>query len=257
MSAAPHPYFDPPRPRVLAHRGLTVPGEDHAENTLAAVAAAISAGATYVESDCHATRDDEIVLFHDDNLERIAGDPRPVADLTLRDLRALMADRGGLLTLGEALDGFPDTFWNLDAKAPAATEGMGKLIAPHTDRVLVASFADSRRRAVLAAAAAAGATLRPATSAGSGTTARVLAAVAAAPAPLLRRLLRGIDALQIPPHQGSVRILTDRLIRRVQAVGVEVHVWTINEVEQMQALVARGVDGIVTDRADHALEALS
>lgn len=253
----PHPYFDPPRPRVLAHRGLTVPGDEHVENSLAAVTAAISADATYVESDCHATLDGEVVLFHDDSVERVTGDPRLVAELTLRELRGLMADRGGLLTLADALDGFPDTRWNLDAKASAVTERMGTLIAPHAHRVLVASFSDARRQAVLNATTAAGAGIRPATSAGSRTIAATLAAVAAAPTPVLRRMLRNVDALQIPPRQGAVRILTDRLIRRAHAAGVEVHVWTIDDVDEMRHLVGRGVDGIVTDRADQALKALA
>ncbi|HET8927170.1 MAG TPA: glycerophosphodiester phosphodiesterase family protein [Microbacterium sp.] len=251
-----HPYFAGPRPRVLAHRGLTVPGDAHVENSLAAVTAALSAGATYVESDCHITRDGEVVLFHDDSVERVTGDPRLVADLTLRDLDMLMADRGGLLTLRDALHGFPDTRWNLDAKAPAAAEEMGSLIAPHAERVLVASFSDTRRRAVLAAAAAAGAAMRPATSAGSGTIVRALGASAAAPPGVLARVLRGIDALQIPQRQGAVRVLTDRLIRRAHRAGAEVHVWTVNDVGQMRRLIARGVDGIVTDRADLALQAL-
>lgn len=252
----PHPYFEPSRPRVLAHRGLTVPGDAHVENSLAAVSEALSAGAAYVESDCHLTRDGEVVLFHDDSVERITGDPRLVADLTLRDLERLMADLGGLLTLRDALHGFPDTRWNLDAKAAAAADAMGRLIAPHADRVLVASFSDSRRRAVLAAAAAAGAPMRPATSAGRASIVRALAAAAAAPAAVMARVLRGIDALQVPRRQGSVRVLTDRLIRRVHDAGAEVHVWTVNDVDEMRMLVARGVDGIVTDRADLALRAL-
>lgn len=251
-----HPYFDAPAPRVLAHRGLTVPGDSHVENSLAAVAEAVSAGATYVESDCHLTRDGEIVLFHDDNVERVTGDPRLVADLRLRDLEALMADRGGLLTLRDALEGFPETRWNLDVKAAAAAAEMGRLVAPHAERVLLASFSDARRRAALAAAAAAGAAVRPATSAGSATIARVLGAAAAAPASVLRRVLRGVDVLQIPQRQGAVRVLTDRLIRRAHDAGVEVHVWTVNDVDEMRSLVARGVDGIVTDRADLALAAL-
>jgi len=251
-----HPFFDSPAPRVFAHRGLTTPGDEHAENTLAAVAAALSAGAAYVESDCHATRDGRVVLFHDDTVERITGDPRPVADLTLRELAALMEDRGGLLTLDDALDGFPDARWNLDVKAAAAAEPVGRLVAPHAHRILVTSFSDERRRAALVAAAAAGAPLPPATSGGSATIARVVAAVMSRSRRLSTRMLRGVDALQIPERQGRVRVLSDRLVRFAHAAGVEVHVWTVNDVDRMQALVARGVDGIVTDRVDLALEAL-
>jgi glycerophosphoryl diester phosphodiesterase len=252
----PHPYFDAARPRVLAHRGLTRPGDAHAENTVAAVAAALSAGAEYIESDCHATRDGEVVLFHDDSVERVTGDPRLVADLTLRELSSLMEDRGGLLTLQDALEGFPDTRWNLDAKAAAAADGMGRLIALHAERVLIASFSDARRRAALAACTAAGGRMPPATSAGSGPIARVLAAVATGSRRLVRRVLRDIDALQIPQRQGGFPVLSDRLVRLTHDAGVEVHVWTINDAETMSALVAQGVDGIVTDRADIALDAL-
>ncbi|MFT4229610.1 MAG: glycerophosphodiester phosphodiesterase family protein, partial [Microbacterium sp.] len=145
---------------MLAHRGLAVPGDAHVDNSVAAVVAALSAGATYIESDCHVTRDGEVVLFHDDSVERVAGDPRLVAELSSRELGALLEDRGGLLTLAAALDGFPDAFWNLDVKAAAAADAVGRLIAPHVDRVLVTSFSDARRRAALASAAAEGAARR-------------------------------------------------------------------------------------------------
>lgn len=252
-----HPFFDAPGPRVFAHRGLTTGRDAHAENTLAAVATALSAGAAYIESDCHVTRDGEVVLFHDDSVERITGDPRLVADLTLRELDALMQDRGGLLTLRAALDGFPEARWNLDVKALGAAEPVGRLIAPHTRRVLVTSFSDERRLAALAASAAAGAEMPPATSGGSATIARVTAAALSHSGRLTARTLRGLDALQIPERHGRVRVLSDRLIRFAHRAGVEVHVWTVNDVDTMRALVARGVDGIVTDRADLALDALA
>ena len=77
-----HRWFEgAARPRVLAHRGL-VTAEDVAhgivENSFAAVAAAHAAGAVYVESDCHLTADGTVVLFHDDDLSRVTGDPRLV-----------------------------------------------------------------------------------------------------------------------------------------------------------------------------------
>ena len=69
-------------PRVLAHRGLvTAEAAAHGvtENSFAAVALAHGAGATYVESDCHLTADGVVVLLHDADLSRVAGDPRTVA----------------------------------------------------------------------------------------------------------------------------------------------------------------------------------
>lgn len=251
-----HPFFTPDRPRVFAHRGLRAPGDSHAENTTAAVAAALSVGAEYVESDCHVTRDGVAVLFHDESVERITGDPRLVADLTLRELDTLMSDHGGLLTVADALDGFPDARWNLDIKVDAAAGPVGTLVASHAARVLLTSFSDARRRAALAAAQAAGAPLSPATSAGRATITRsVLANLG--PQALSKRAMRGVDALQVPLRHRGVPVVSDRLIRRAHAAGVEVHVWTIDDVDTMRDLIARGVDGIITDRVDVAIEALA
>ncbi|WP_325485572.1 glycerophosphodiester phosphodiesterase family protein [Microbacterium sp.] len=244
---------------MLAHRGLVTPDAGRhgiAENSFAAVAAAHAAGAAYVESDCHRTSDGAIVLFHDESLERITGDARLVADVTARELETLMEGRGGLITLVQALDAFPGVRFNLDVKAADAAEPVGRLIAPHASRVLVTSFSDVRRRAALDAAAAAGAGIRPATSAGTRTILDVVAAVSLRSRRLAARALSGIDALQIPERHGRLRLLSPRLLDVAHAFGVEVHVWTVNDVDRMLELVAMGVDGVVTDRSDLALRAL-
>ncbi|SIR58676.1 glycerophosphodiester phosphodiesterase family protein [Microbacterium sp. RURRCA19A] len=251
-----HPYLSPAPPRVLAHRGL-VTADDAAhgavENSFAAVAAAHAAGVAYVESDCHLTADGVVILFHDDDLSRVTGDPRKIADVRLPELEDLMAGRGGLVTLPQALEAFPDVRFNLDVKAEAAAEPVGRLVAPHAERVLVTSFSDDRRRAALAAARTAGAALRPATSPGSSTVARLVAARRLGLRATVRRLLTDLDALQIPERQGPVRIVTRGLVDAAHAAGVEVHVWTVNDPEDMQRLLDLGVDGLVTDRADVAL----
>lgn len=251
-----HPYLSPDAPRVLAHRGLVTPdAAEHGvvENSFAAVASAHAAGAAYVESDCHLTADGEVVLFHDDDLRRVADDPRAIADVRLHELEDLMSERGGLITLAQALEAFPEVRFNLDVKAAAAANGVGRLVAPHADRVLVTSFSDERRLAALAAAEAAGAARRPATSPGSATVARLLAALALRRNRRVRALLDGLDALQIPERQGPVRVVTPGLVRAAHAAGVEVHVWTVNAEHDMARLLDAGVDGLVTDRADAAL----
>ena len=256
-----HPWFEGGGvPRVLAHRGLVTleeAGNGIVENSFAAVAAAQAAGARYVESDCHRTADGVVVLFHDDDLSRVTGDPRKVADVPVHELEQLMADRGGLITLGQALASFPTLKFNLDVKATDAATAVGAEIAPFADRVLVTSFSDARRVAALGAAQAAGRGIRPATSAGTGTIARVIAAVAARSERLLSRALAGVDAVQVPERQGRLRIVTPRLVDAAHRHGVEVHVWTVNDPDDMLRLVEMGVDGIVTDRADVALQTLA
>jgi len=224
------------------------------ENTAAAFAAAHAAGAEYIETDCHVTADGDIVLFHDPTLARLNGDERAVAVVSTRELRAIFADHGGLLTVREALEAFPGIRFNIDVKTDAAAVPLGGIVAPHAHRVLVTSFSDARRRTALTATLAAGAGIRPATSGGSRTIAGMIALSALRLSPA--RLLREIDALQIPERQAGIRVLTPALVRAAHRHGVEVHVWTINEPADMSRIILAGADGIVSDRADIALKVL-
>lgn len=252
-----HPWFAASvAPRVLAHRGFVPPdAEGVVENSFAAVAGAHALGARYVESDCHVTADGVAVLFHDDDLTRVANDPRPVAAVTHHELHHLMASRGGLLTVADSMTAFPTLRFNLDIKVASAAEQVGRIAAPHADRVLLTSFSDARRRVALAAARAKGG--EPATSAGRATTLRALAAIAAGSTALVRRALAGIDALQLPERQGPMRIVSRRLIDAAHTAGTEVHVWTVNDTADMTRLLDLGVDGLVTDRADLALRVVA
>ena len=251
-----HPYFTGQHPRVLAHRGLVTAdaaAQGVVENSFAALAAAHAAGAEYIESDCHLTADGVVVLLHDEDLTRVAGDPRRVSEVTERELAEMFSERGGVATLSQALDAFPDTRFNLDVKAPDAADAVGTLVAAHAERVLVTSFSDERRTRALAAAARTGSGAMPATSAGSATIARLILALTVRSDRAVRRALRGVDALQIPERQGAVRVLSPRLLAAAHRHGVEVHVWTVNDPADMTRLLDLGVDGLVTDRADLAL----
>jgi len=245
-----HPWFlGESTPRILAHRGF-VPhdSENIAENSVAALAAGRATGTVYLESDCHLTADGDVVLFHDDDLRRVAGDPRPVAAVRTRELADIMSTRGGLAILPDVLRAFPDARFNLDVKADAAAEPVGELVAREAHRVLLTSFSDRRREIALRAARDRGG--EPATSAGSATTALVLAALAARLPRVAARRLAGIQALQIPERQRGIRVLSRRLLDVAHSVGVEVHVWTVNDPRDMRRLLELGVDGIVTDRPD-------
>lgn len=251
-----HPWFAAAAaPRVLAHRGFVSAAsaaDGIAENSFAAVAAAHAAGAVYVESDCHLTADGEVVLFHDADLHRVTGDPRTIASVRASELEHIMAERGGLITLRQALESFPTVRFNLDVKADAAAEPAGRIVAEHADRVLLTSFSDARRRRAIAAAHHEGG--EPATSGGRTTIAAVVAATALHAPRAARSAWAEVDALQIPEHQGRLRLLTPRLLDAAHDHGVEVHVWTVDDPAEMARLLDLGVDGIVTDRADLALE---
>lgn len=226
------------------------------DNSALALAAAHAAGAEYVETDCRATADGDAVLFHDETLQRLLGDPRPVAEVTTKELVGLFAAHGGLLTLADALESFPGLRFNVDVKTSAAAADVGRAVAAHGHRVLLTSFDDRNRRAALEAARAAGAEVLPASSGGRSAIALLRLASALRLRGWARHILRELDAVQIPERFGALRVFGPSLVRAAHDAGVEVHVWTVNDPMRMRALVDAGADGIVTDRADLALATL-
>jgi glycerophosphoryl diester phosphodiesterase len=76
----------PHRPLVFAHRGASAA---FAEHTRAAYLQALADGADGVECDVHLTRDQQVVMLHDANLDRTSDGTGPVADRTLEELRLL------------------------------------------------------------------------------------------------------------------------------------------------------------------------
>ena len=61
---------------------------------------------------------------------------------------------------------------------------------------------------------------------------------------------RKVSALQIPHRRGRLTIASRGLVRRAHAAGRPVHVWTVDDPDEMRQLLDRGVDGIFTDRTD-------
>lgn len=239
-------WFDAPLPRILAHRGLAL----HAvENTLPAFQAAVDAGVSYLESDIHATADGVAVLFHDNDLARDFGTPERIEQLTLAELREKTDKRAHIPTFAEALGAFPAARWNLDIKTNEAIAPTIEVIrtAEAEDRVLIASFGGTRSSRV--AAAFPGVCRSP----GVGTMAVVLLCAKLGAIRTGTRVLKGFDALQIPERMNGITVVSPRLVARYHAMGVEVHVWTVNNPADMRRLLAVGVDGLVTDRSDLAL----
>lgn len=243
-------FFSPALPRVFAHRGLAV---EAPENTMLAFLKALSIGAEYIETDVHASQDGVAVVSHDETLARVAGRAVRCDQLTMAELRRVsLGDGQSFASLAEVLDGFPTARFNIDLKSDDAVEPTVTAIleAKAVDRVLVASFSDQRRKAAVDRLPGV------ATSASRRASVRAVAAARLGLVPAVRTALRGVDAVQLPERVKGVRIITPRLVSAMHLAGVEVHVWTINDVPTMERLLAMGVDGLVTDRADLALQLL-
>lgn len=245
------PYFEPARPRVLAHRGLAL---EAPENSLLAFAHALALGVTHLETDVHASADGVAVIAHDPDLSRVAGRPQRVDQVTVAELARL--DLGAaqhMPTLAETLDAFPDARFNIDLKSADAVAPAIEAVraARAVDRVLLTSFSERRRRAALAQLPGV------ATSASGPRFAAALLASVVRGGPLVRAALRGLHAVQIPARAIGLDTVSPVRIRAFHAAGVEVHVWTINDADEMRRLLSRGVDGIVTDRADVAVQVVA
>lgn len=244
----PSSFLSLPRPRVFAHRGLAV---DAPENTLLAFAKAIAVGVNYIETDVHVSHDGVSVISHDPDLTRVAERKVQVAQLTMRELRRVDLGAGqGFCSLSDALDAFPETRFNIDIKCSATVEPTidSVLSAGAIDRVLVTSFSDRRRKRAVAGLPGV------ATSASAGSFASALIAGKLRAPTLVKRFLRGLVAVQVPETALGLAVTTERMLSQLHDAGVEVHVWTINDPIRMRELLALGVDGIVTDRADLAAE---
>jgi glycerophosphoryl diester phosphodiesterase len=240
-------YLSPARPRILAHRGLSL---EAPENTLLAFLAALGAGATHLETDVHATRDGIAVLSHDPTLP--GGGPA-LNRMTMAELARIDLGHGQTYcTLAQALDAFPSALFNIDIQSAGAVLPTAHAIrsAGAAHRVLLTSFSESRRRRAVRATPG---TLSSASAPG---VALLLVAVRLRQHWALPRLVRGLSAIQVPVRAGPLRIVTARMLARMHRLGVEVHVWTVNDPAEMARLLALGVDGLVTDRCDLAVRLL-
>ncbi|MDI2035167.1 glycerophosphodiester phosphodiesterase [Paenarthrobacter nitroguajacolicus] len=238
-------------PLALAHRGFSREG---LENSMAAFRAAMELGTVHLETDVHTTSDDVLLVFHDSSLERVTDSTGKISELTAAEVAT--ARIGGVEpvpTFDELVLALPEARLNLDVKDWNSVEPLASAIERHGihEQVLVTSFSDRRRRAVLAKLSR-----RVASSAGSSLTALFVLLGPVLPAPLARRLLAGVDVFQVPVRYGRLPVVTAGLIRRAHGLERQVHVWTINEPTEMERLLDLGVDGIVSDRLDLLKEVL-
>ncbi len=247
-------------PLLIAHRG----GSGLApENTLLAFQRALDWwGADILELDVQPTRDGEAVVFHDDTLDRTTDGSGPVSARTLAELKQLDAGhhftpdggqtfpfRGrdiGIPTLAEVLRAFPGVRINIEIKDGRAQERVLETIRQENalGRVLIAAGARRNRarfRGVAVPVSAGKEEIR--LFAG-----QLWLGLALYTPP--------VDALQIPDRWQGVEVTTRALVEAAHARNIPVHVWTVDEEDEMHRFLEMGVDGIVTDRPDRLARVL-
>lgn len=248
------PYLER-TPVALAHRGgaLFQPNVG-LENTLTAFRNAVDLGYTHIETDIHLTRDGRIVAFHDDRLDRVTDRTGVIRDLTWEQISEARLPGGeSVPLLTDVLDAFPGIRLNLDLKSPHTARPLWELIRSRGlhDRVCVGSF--SQREILAFRRLARGSVTTAAARVGT-------ALLTFGPAWLSRVVHTPADVFQVPTttviRGRTVSIVTKKFIDVAHAVGKQVHVWTIDDREEMTRLLDLGVDGLVSDRIDVLREVL-
>jgi glycerophosphoryl diester phosphodiesterase len=247
---------------VFAHRG----GAGLApENTRAAFRQAAALGVDGCELDVRLSKDGEVVVIHDATLDRTTDADGPVSALTAAELGRIDAGhrfdknagfpwrgRGeGVPRLVDVLADHPALPFIIEVKGddPAVARAAADLVAAAgaLDRVCFGGFADVTLAAVRAA--------------------QPQACTSAATEEIRRALYKSYvwwplgrvpyRAFQVPEvANGGTRVVSPRFVRQARRGGCVLHVWTVNTPEDIARLDAWGVDGVITDRPDVALQAV-
>jgi glycerophosphoryl diester phosphodiesterase len=260
-----HPFFQGYKFFGFVHRGGD---EKKTENTLEAFQYSSDLGFVFMETDVQSTSDGRVVIFHDADLKRIAGIDKKIKDLTFDEVTNIDLINGGKIpSLEETLFSFPNLRFNIDIKTNSAVEESIKIIKSQEalTRVCLASFSNKRIRRIRKLAGSQSCTSMSqlevvnaifhvlAENLGSGIN--------------LRRKMRGDEAYfkskwmrttipfngipdcaQVPVGQWGIPIVTQSFVRIMNLLGKFVHVWTIDEPEEMNRLIDLGVDGLMTDK---------
>ncbi|MEZ7131262.1 glycerophosphodiester phosphodiesterase family protein [Nonomuraea sp. AD125B] len=247
-------FLDHPGPLAFAHRGGAAEG---AENSVAAFERAVGLGYTYLETDAHATADGVLLAFHDHTLDRVTDQRGRISELPYRAVRrARIAGVHEIPLLEDLLGTWPEARFNIDVKEAAAIAPLAEAVRRTNayDRVCLTSFSDER---LVLAKAALGRDVCSALGP-RGVAALRAAAATSGYGRLLTRLSRaGVPCAQVPIGFRGLRVTTSRLIRTAHAIGMQVHVWTVNDPARMEQLLDLGVDGIMTDNVTGLREVLT
>jgi len=214
--------------RLIAHRGFA---GVNPENTRRAVGEA-AAAADAVEVDVRRCGSGELVVIHDETVDRVTDGTGPVADHTLSELRELdvLGTGEGVPTLGGIL--------------AALSDGVGinvELKEPDTAGDALATLEDVGRWTVV-----------------SSFSPEILSACRAADPSVQRALVtaerdgaveqaRELDCAYLHPAAG---VCTDGLVEAAHHADVAVNAWTVRDRETAASLAGMGVDGLIADRPD-------
>ena len=233
------------RTQVWAHRGASAYAP---ENTLEAFALAVDQGADGVELDVQLTRDHELVVVHDETIDRVSNGSGYIKDYTLSQLKALRFNRlfprykdASIPTLKEVYELLKPTglvinvelktgiiqYEGIEEKALSLADRMEM-----GDRVIYSSFHHPSLVKLRES--------YPSVYTG------LLYSDGWIDVASYGRNTAGVDAL----HPALYHMQDKGLILSAAALGLSLHVWTVDEEMHMEMLAEQGIEAIITNKPD-------
>lgn len=225
-------------PLVIGHRGAM--GHE-TENTLASIQKAMDLGVDMIEIDVFKIRSGEIVVFHDDKVDRLANGTGNIEEYNIVDLKQLTLEGGhkipNLQSVLEVINN--QVALNIELKGTGTTDRVNFIINDHinnkgwsSENFIISSFKWNELRAM------------------RSINKDIQIAVLTEEDPLEAiQVAKELDAVAINPY---FKTLHQENVDKIHSEGLKIYTWTVNEPQDIQQMKAFGVDGIITNYPERA-----
>ncbi|WP_318310517.1 glycerophosphodiester phosphodiesterase [Flagellimonas crocea] len=221
------------KPLVIGHRGAM--GHE-TENTLASIQKAMDLGVDMIEIDVFKIKSGEIVVFHDETVDRLANSGGNIEDYNIVELKQLVLDGGHKIPmLQDVLKLINNQVaLNIELKGSNTADKVNQIVNYYVDNqgwsrenFIISSFKWDELKKFRK--------INKDTKIAVLTEEDPLKAIPVA---------KELNAAAINPH---FKALTKESTEKIQKEGLKVYTWTVNEPEDIQKMIEFGVDGIITN----------
>ncbi|MCM1988554.1 glycerophosphodiester phosphodiesterase [Oceanirhabdus seepicola] len=221
---------------ITAHRGSS---NEAPENTLASLKAAIDNGADYAEIDVQETKDGKIVVIHDSNLKRTTGVNKNIWEMELSEIREL--DNGSWFSekfKGEKIPTLEEVLMYTNGRLKLNIEikknGHEKNLVNEVVRIIK----ESNRMDSTVITSLDYNVIQDVEKIDSKIKTGYIMYMA----------IGNLEQLNVDFYSMEVSNVNDSFVSKAHKIGREVHVWTVNDEEDMKEMIELGVDNIITDK---------
>ncbi len=233
-------FFNKDKFLRFSHRGFA---KDCDENTIRAFEKAQKIGFDLFELDVRSSKDNIVYVFHDKNFRRLIQKNYTISSLMSYQIEKISLKKGGkILKLEDLFKIIPKAKFNIDVKSNDTIKPFCNLIKKFKmeKRICVASFSDKRIKKIIK-------NLGSNTCHSMGTTRVVIFFIS---------FILGFNYkcsssyIQLPSHYFFLPLISKKIIKYAHNLNYELHLWTINNEEEMIKYIEMGVDGIMTDECE-------